>query len=77
MFANVLQYQPKTAPIILWLGGGPGVTTLYGLFNANGPFYVDDKNVLHRRDSPWSLTHSMLYMDSLVGAGMFLSVLLI
>lgn len=64
-----LQHQPKTAPIILWLGGGPGVTAMYGLFNSNGPIYVDAKYGPHRRENPWSLTHSMLYIDSLVGAG--------
>jgi hypothetical protein len=42
---------------------------MYGLFNSNGPIYVDDKFGAHRRENPWSLTHSMLYIDSLVGAG--------
>lgn len=42
---------------------------MYGLFNSNGPIYVDAKFGPHRRENPWSLTHSMLYIDSLVGAG--------
>ncbi len=70
LISAFLQHQPKTAPLILWLGGGPGVTAMYGLFNSNGPIFVDAKFGPHRRENPWSLTHSMLYIDGLVGAGM-------
>lgn len=31
----------STTPLIIWLEGGPGYSSLKGLFDIIGPFYVD------------------------------------
>jgi vitellogenic carboxypeptidase-like protein len=39
------------------------------LFNEHGPFVVDAENNVDFRDTAWTLTHSVLYIDNPVGAG--------
>lgn len=36
--------KPSAAdtPLVLWLQGGPGASSLFGLFTENGPFFVGD-----------------------------------
>lgn len=39
-FHSFLQTQPLNAPVILWLQGGPGGSSLFGLFVEHGPYFV-------------------------------------
>lgn len=64
-----LQTNYAEAPVVLWLQGGPGATSLYGLFEENGPFSVTKKLTLKRRKYSWSRTHSVVYIDNPVGTG--------
>lgn len=59
----------ETAPVLLWLQGGPGASSLYGLFNENGPFSVKRKHGLKLREYPWTKSHSVIYIDNPVGTG--------
>ena len=36
--------KPKDAPLVLWLQGGPGWPTMYGLFKEHGPFLIGKCN---------------------------------
>lgn len=38
----------EETPLILWLQGGPGASSLFGLFTENGPFFVDDEGMTLR-----------------------------
>ncbi|XP_072387510.1 venom serine carboxypeptidase-like [Diabrotica undecimpunctata] len=59
----------ENAPVVLWLQGGPGASSLIGLFTENGPFIAKSKKGLKLRPYPWSSTHSMIYIDSPAGTG--------
>ncbi|KAM5302888.1 putative serine carboxypeptidase CPVL [Glossophaga mutica] len=63
------QIQSSTAPVVLWLQGGPGSSSLQGLFTEHGPYVVTKNLTLDARDFPWTSTLSMLYIDNPVGAG--------
>lgn len=56
------------APLLLWLQGGPGASSLFGLFEENGPFFVRHDRV-KLRPFAWTKTHSVLYIDNPVGTG--------
>ncbi|CAB3363428.1 Hypothetical predicted protein [Cloeon dipterum] len=58
-----------TAPVVLWLQGGPGATSLFGLFTENGPLVVKTNQVLSTRQYSWSKTHNVIYIDNPVGTG--------
>jgi len=61
------------APVLLWLQGGPGASSLFGLFELHGPFSVckcaGAGGVLESRAHAWTATHSVIYVDNPVGTG--------
>lgn len=61
--------NPETSPVLLWLQGGPGATSLIGLFAENGPFKVKSKHGLQLRKYAWTTNHNVIYIDNPVGTG--------
>uniref|UniRef100_A0A146L0Q8 Venom serine carboxypeptidase n=1 Tax=Lygus hesperus TaxID=30085 RepID=A0A146L0Q8_LYGHE len=59
----------KDAPVILWLQGGQGVSSLVGTFMENGPFRLLDGPTAIRNTYYWSENLNVLYIDNPVGAG--------
>lgn len=59
----------KTAPLSIWLQGGPGASSLYGLFNENGPLALTPDGKLKPRKFTWTHASSYLYIDNPVGTG--------
>ncbi|XP_034827925.2 venom serine carboxypeptidase-like [Maniola hyperantus] len=58
----------KVAPVVLWLQGGPGGSSLYGLFTENGPL-IAKKGGFARRKYHWALEHNLIFIDNPVGTG--------
>ncbi len=65
--------DPSTAPVVIWLQGGPGSSSMLGLFEINGPISaVDDGDGgVTGTTNPysWHRTANMIYIDNPVGAG--------
>jgi hypothetical protein len=62
--------DPQNAPLSLYLGGGPGTTSLGGVTNENGPCYVNaDSNSTTLNPWSWNNNVNMLYIDQPVQVG--------
>lgn len=55
-------------PLLLWLQGGPGASSLFGLFYENGPYEIIGKRI-HKSENSWTKLYNVLYIDSPVGTG--------
>lgn len=56
-------------PLLIWLQGGPGGSSMFGLFAEMGPFNSDASLKLIKRDAAWTNDYAMLFIDNPVGAG--------
>ncbi|XP_069067558.1 probable serine carboxypeptidase CPVL [Pleurodeles waltl] len=63
------QVEPENAPLLLWLQGGPGGTSMFGLFVEHGPYVVNKNLTLCARKYPWTSHYSLIYIDNPVGTG--------
>ncbi|KAG5667966.1 hypothetical protein PVAND_015925 [Polypedilum vanderplanki] len=63
------QNDPLNSPVLLWLQGGPGASSLFGLFTENGPFEVTKSGKVKSRKYSWNVNHNVLYIDNPVGTG--------
>ncbi|CAH0391116.1 unnamed protein product [Bemisia tabaci] len=59
----------KKVPTVVWLQGGPGVSSLFGLFTELGPFSVTKKQKLKRRKWSWNRKYNLVFFDQPVGSG--------
>jgi len=70
--------SPATDPVVLWLNGGPGSSSLIGLLTENGQIVTNDESLTSQIDgvpqvfyNPYSWTKyaNMLYLESPKGVG--------
>jgi hypothetical protein len=62
--------DPQNAPLSLYLGGGPGASSLGGVTSENGPCYVNaDSNSTRLNPHSWNNNVNMLYIDQPVQVG--------
>ena len=56
------------APLVIWLQGGPGSSSMIGLFYENGPLQFINNELFLRQES-WNKHYNMLFVDNPVGTG--------
>ncbi|KAF8055024.1 hypothetical protein N665_1305s0011 [Sinapis alba] len=61
--------EPTSKPLVLWLNGGPGCSSLgVGAFSENGPFRPKG-SVLIKNQHSWNQEANMLYLETPIGVG--------
>ena len=61
--------DPKNDPVVLWLNGGPGCSSLTGLFLELGPSSVDENLKLVYNPYSWNANASVIFLDQPVNVG--------
>ncbi|KAI4333073.1 hypothetical protein L6164_017923 [Bauhinia variegata] len=65
------QHSKDTSPLLLWLNGGPGCSSLaYGAMQELGPFRVNsDGKTLYKNRYSWHYAANVLFLESPAGVG--------
>jgi carboxypeptidase C (cathepsin A) len=70
--------DPTTDPLVLWLNGGPGSSSLIGLLEENSPITLNDKSLQNKTKGipqvfhnpyAWTQEANMLWLESPKGVG--------
>ncbi|KAF0691312.1 Aste57867_17431 [Aphanomyces stellatus] len=61
--------QAPTDPVMLWLNGGPGASSLLGCFSEIGPLLFQDDATLRVNPYAWNQHANLLCLESPVGVG--------
>ncbi|KAL4571345.1 hypothetical protein LXL04_018103 [Taraxacum kok-saghyz] len=63
--------DPASKPLVLWLGGGPGCSSIgYGMAEEVGPFHVNkDGKSVYLNPYSWNTVANLLFLDSPAGVG--------
>lgn len=68
MFSTAMSGR-KDAPILLWLNGGPGASSLLGFYDELGPFGIDSDLKIVPRAVGWNLDCHLIAIDNPLGVG--------
>lgn len=63
------QSHEARIPLVLWLNGGPGWSSLYGFFIEHGPYLIKPDLTLEKRVLSWTKNAHYLVIDQPMGVG--------
>ncbi|GAB6030156.1 hypothetical protein CHUAL_014171 [Chamberlinius hualienensis] len=58
-----------SAPVVLYMNGGPGNSVLFAVFDENGPFHVSSDQKLLKKNCTWINNVNVIYLDAPPGGG--------
>ena len=61
---NYAHEDPEHKPLVLWLNGGPGCSSLDGWAMENGPMQMDENGEYQTNKYSWNRAANMLYIES-------------
>ncbi|CAG9956897.1 unnamed protein product [Clonostachys rosea f. rosea IK726] len=62
--------DPANDPVVLWLNGGPGCSSMIGLFNELGPSAILSNQTIVRNEYAWNNNASVIFIDQPVNTGL-------
>lgn len=69
MFVESLS-KPSTDPVIFWFDGGPGISSMVGLFKGLGPLYqVPTEDTFRVNPYTWAAQANMMFIENPAGVG--------
>lgn len=61
--------EPETAPVVLWMTGGPGCSSELAVFYENGPWNINEDLSLSETPYGWDRAAHMIYVDQPINTG--------
>lgn len=61
--------DPGSLPVVLWLNGGPGSSSILGMLQENGPLLINATGGLMRNPYAWTKQANLLVLESPAGVG--------
>ncbi|KAF0697753.1 Aste57867_11585 [Aphanomyces stellatus] len=63
------QSSPEDDPLVMWLNGGPGCSSLGGFFTELGPFVVESDLTVKLNPYAWNRKANVVFLESPAGVG--------
>eukprot|EP00656_Telonema_subtile_P017623 TRINITY_DN1947_c0_g1_i2.p1 TRINITY_DN1947_c0_g1~~TRINITY_DN1947_c0_g1_i2.p1 ORF type:complete len:177 (-),score=27.96 TRINITY_DN1947_c0_g1_i2:141-671(-) len=61
--------DPANKPVVLWLNGGPGSSSILGMLQEHGPLIVNSTGGLMKNPYAWTTLANLLVLESPTGVG--------
>ncbi|KAM0805136.1 putative carboxypeptidase 2 [Usnea florida] len=68
-FFEARNQDPTTAPLTTWINGGPGTSSMVGLFQEMGPCSIDSNGEVLNNPYSWTNASNLLFIDQPVQTG--------